>query len=164
MNIIVDGPDGSGKSTVVDFLCNEFNLLRHHLVKLKPNETVEDFYKKFIVNLKLSDNNIFDRCYFSNIVYSRVFKDSKIVSEEIQKEILERTNFVIFCLPSYDKYIEHFNSLRESRFELYSNMVPVYEEFKELSKTLKNSDKYIEYNMFTDSLDYLKSKIRSRVC
>lgn len=159
MNIIVDGPDGSGKSTLVDFLSEKFNLRKQHLVRLNPGETVEDFYEKFVLNLKNSDNNIFDRCYFSNIVYSTVFNDSMVVSEKLQEKIFNSIDFVIFCLPTYNKYIKNFNSLRENRFELYSNMAPVYKGFKELSNVLKKSEKYIEYNMFEDKIEDIGNKI-----
>ena len=128
MNILIEGPDGCGKSTFIKALQKEFkNHTIWHLTKTTPDVTEgPSFYRD-------KKNCIFDRGILSTYVYSKIFKDTKIPSQRDIKSILNKMDAVVFCLPfSKPLYLRHFQNLKNTREEEYSNMSDVFDEFTEL--------------------------------
>jgi thymidylate kinase len=68
MRIIVDGPDGAGKTTVVEQLADHYECDIIHMTE-KGSKAIKDYVAK--ANL---DNIVSDRSFLSEDVYSRVFK------------------------------------------------------------------------------------------
>ena len=128
MNILVEGPDGCGKSTLIKKILKEFkDLTLWHLTNKTP-DTIEGikFYDDKV-------NCIFDRGILSTYVYSKVFGDTKIPPKEDIQYVLNKMNVIIFCLPSNKQnYLKHFEKIKSYRKEEYTNMSLVYDEFQKL--------------------------------
>ena len=125
MNILVEGPDGCGKSTLIKKIHKDFkDHTIWHLTNKTPDVTEGiKFYEDKI-------NCIFDRGIISTYVYSKVFKDTKAPSLEEVKYVLSKMDVIIFCLPiDKQSYLKHFEKLKSYRKEEYSVMEQVYEEF-----------------------------------
>ncbi|GLO66224.1 nucleoside/nucleotide kinase family protein [Oceanobacillus kimchii] len=90
INIIIEGIDGSGKTTAI-------NLLQEFLEK--PIVKGSDFshaaqgntylYNKFFKLTEL-DNTIFDRSHISNLVYASIYKNYAILNDEQVSKIETR--------------------------------------------------------------------------
>lgn len=79
MRIIVDGPDGAGKTTVVEQLADHYGCDIIHMTE-KGSKALEDYLAKAHL-----DNIVSDRSFLSEVVYSSVFKrKSKITIDHIR--------------------------------------------------------------------------------
>lgn len=67
MKIIVEGPDGVGKSTLVNYIANKYNLSIYH----SSSETKNDL--EYHEDLISKDNVILDRANLGEIVYPLVY-------------------------------------------------------------------------------------------
>lgn len=106
MILLIDGPDGTGKTTI----CNELaSLLKIPLVKM-PNmkqyfengmtEEFSKFFNEILVQFKTTDF-ILDRGYTSSLVYSKVFSRHFDMSyiDEIEAELKPQ----VFILTATDE-------------------------------------------------------------
>lgn len=144
--ILVEGPDCSGKTTICNSIVDNFNFKCLHLSKLKDNQSVDEFYINFIDNLKIQKQNnmniVLDRAYISNIIYSTVFKQDETISRYLMDELKKLIDIIILCIPDKDKYITHFNNIKNQRFELYDNMNDIYDLYYDLYYNSSSKLKY----------------------
>lgn len=68
MRIIIDGPDGAGKTTVVEQLADHYGCDIIHMTE-KGSKAIGDYLAKAHL-----DNIVSDRSFLSEVVYSSVFK------------------------------------------------------------------------------------------
>lgn len=100
--IILEGPDGAGKTTLADKLAKHFGLPVMHLTGIKDQD-------KLARQFRVADNVvevILDRFVVSNIAYSRIFNATRLPDKALDgmfRYTLERNNcdLNIFCLPGY---------------------------------------------------------------
>ena len=171
---IVEGPDGSGKSTLCDCLSKLYSLPIIHLTYFEKQEDMDKQYERVyqiihsLINHSAETGIIFDRFVSSNRVYSQVYKNSKISPwlSKIEELILSIASYYditfINCLPA-DKqnYLNRYKDLASIRDELYKEedeikkMAKVYDSYKEEFATER-----MTYRSFIKSLDYdyLKSQ------
>jgi len=92
-NIIVEGADQQGKSTVCDMLHGLLNWPVEHFNLTIPKEF--DFHGSYI----LPENSISDRSYLSEIVYSSIRGcESRVVKKELLEERMKcRCTLLILC-------------------------------------------------------------------
>lgn len=169
---IVEGPDGTGKTTMCNILSKLHNIPIVHLTYFEKQVDMEQQYKRvFQLIYSLGTENtengiIFDRFTASNRVYSQVYQNSKesFWLNKIEQLIATICNIIdvtfINCLPTdRQDYLNHYKDIASNRDELYGDdtekMGKVYDVYKAVfeveKRTLYNSDiKWIDY-------DYLKS-------
>lgn len=142
MKILVEGPDASGKSTLVEILKTELQLPVIHLTNETPDVTEGiKFYQSL-------GDCILDRGILSTYVYSKVFKDTRMPSLEEVEDILNLIDYVVLCLPfDYAKYENHFLKVSKERKELYNTMKEIYNEFLKLKYILRK--KFYVYDIFS---------------
>lgn len=75
MRIIIEGCDGTGKTTLVDGLAKEFNLGKIHISNKDPNDL--DFYYQFL----RKDDVIFDRNLIGEMIYPKIFNRPQKLKE-----------------------------------------------------------------------------------
>lgn len=95
--IIVEGPDCSGKSTLVERLKNTLRWDSKYLRHAKGNQ-----FFRYLQQYSLGKSTVFDRAHFSEVVYSRMWRGGSPFSKR-EKQILDDIctlhGLVIFCLP-----------------------------------------------------------------
>lgn len=95
MNIIIEGPDATGKTTLTNKLIKKYNMKSMHL----SGDTKNDF--DFHNDLLNKNNYVYDRFFMGELVYPKIYKrDPKLNFEEALKlmnKIVENGDiFIIF--------------------------------------------------------------------
>lgn len=175
MIVIIDGPDGSGKTTLCDELKEE-GFEYYHCVRIGRFNTNVEFYDDFIKKLRVvkAENRdlVIDRCYFSNFVYSTVFKDSDILTNEQRVELQNLVDVIVVALPDKATFFEHFNKLKKMRQEEYNDVSEVYDLFEKLvedkdycrkNNLLGPSQLLIRYNFNKIPLENIKDFVDSYI-
>lgn len=133
MKIIIEGPDGVGKTTLVKKLEKEYNLASMHLTK---NDRTDFAFYSHLLNM---DNIIFDRHFISEVIYPKVFNRKYQLDREKIRELFAQaktSNFLIFILIDSPERIlarltddEHPEVVEKTKFiatsyELIATMFP----------------------------------------
>ena len=151
MLILVEGPDGTGKTSLIKSLMSravdqEKEVYERHLTsKTIGKEGAESFYKEFLRELTEAHLNtnlvyILDRAWVSNIVYTHIYEpEKKCVSKELTEALFSVTDEFYLCLPeNREAYLNNFTKLASTRAETYpENADKVYDEFAKF-KTREN--------------------------
>ena len=137
---IIEGPDGTGKSTLSEKIGNILNIPVKHFTYYKDKHQLTDQFVKGHEMLSLmEDPCIFDRYILSNIVYGIVFHDCEYVNgwllwlTTMLSGVSVRKNIhLVFCLPEKNSWIKRFEKLCKERDEMYvdiEKMSKVYDLF-----------------------------------
>lgn len=96
MNIIIEGPDGAGKSYLAKQLAEALNLQIVHFVAPTDNSSQFDMYRDFLIDAR---NTILDRAWYSDMVYGPIFRGKAEIRSNAMRE-LERgaeDTIIIYC-------------------------------------------------------------------
>lgn len=156
--IVIEGPDGTGKTTLGEKLSKAFGLEYMHLTYLEDPEALHKQFKEASDRM-LKGGVVLDRFIVSNTVYpGRTVANSMHFLNNLVDGIREGRVFYITCLPE-DKalYLKEFEKLCSSRDELYTSvdlMSEVYDGFKKQSESLEKvtgfSLRLMHYDRFSD--------------
>lgn len=148
MLIYLEGPDGSGKTTLAKELCAKGNAYYLH-----------DTYRgrhQFIYTIallrrvwklhKLGKNVVLDRSWLGDNIYSRVFRPGK-QGDWVRwaHGITERLGAItVMALPAErERYLADYNALKGERPEMYDRMQGIYQAYAEVT-----------FGLHTDADDY----------
>jgi thymidylate kinase len=145
MILLVEGPDGTGKSTLIDELVKNHNFVKQTGVPrdwFEQYENWRDFYAHCFTYFK---DIVVDRCFISELVYRIVKKDYEPnITLYAVIALLEQSNIkVIYC--NTDNAYE----FAKSRGESY---VTSQDEFNEISTRYKHLFELLE--TFTEAKIY----------
>ena len=152
--IIVEGPDCSGKSTLVDRLKNRLRWDGRSLHHKEGNQ-----FQRYLKEYALADNVVFDRSHISEEVYSQLWNRGKPFTEkekEILDNLIEYNSIIIFTLPQWEhmhqRYIDRkfeqqikLNELQHSR-SLFENTM------RRFSYLVYTSSSYAELDLLVDDI------------
>lgn len=161
MRILIEGPDGSGKSVLARTLKNCFNAEYFHNTYEADDSIFLAQNTHLLHYLETThDNVIIDRWLPSEYVYGNIFRGKSRVStvEEITNR-LHLFDYVIFCLPyDYNKYIDSFKKCCDNRDEYITKidtMTKIYYSYQGLYLQLRDifsnsQTQIIRYDYFTN--------------
>ena len=139
--LIVEGLDGSGKTTLIN------NLLNHGWQLLKPLNIDNSLQKYQLLLNKSSDKSIMDRCFISEMVYGKVLTNRTKLTEQEYYELLNlyskyNSNIVYLYAPKsillkrrnndvkdkfvLSKYYEELLNEFQKRLDQANNFLPVF--------------------------------------
>lgn len=140
MQIILEGPDGIGKSTISNYLLSIYDLDYIHNLPSDPN-TLE-FYLEQIKK----PNCIMDRSSISELIYSYIYDRDCRMEWDDQIEFLKHFNgYYIIC------YASNFEDLK-TRFEARGDTDLVKKHIQELNAVYKVTAKTLS-KMFNNVYD-----------
>jgi len=133
MNICIEGPDNSGKSTLVKELAYIYNRQVRHATKPESDEHAWYSFEDEIID---SGKLILDRSQaMSGIVYDTVVRKQMPYFGREHLEKLAECTLLIVCLPP--KEIVLADNGREQMDGVVSNHEALYDAYYELTKTGK---------------------------
>ena len=101
MIIIIEGPDGSGKSTLAAQLSRQTGYTVVHRSSPKSEEEKEQMLQMYKQAIREGKNVIFDRCWYSEMVYGPVMRDDHVISYpqmyELERMLAKKGCIVIYC-------------------------------------------------------------------
>lgn len=155
--IILDGPDGCGKTTLAKHLEEKYGAYYMHLTwSEKLNERMFDYMAEALLHAERIAKNklvVIDRHMLSELVYATVYRDGSVLKPHEQNMLWNNINIrlrarTIVCLPNQHpiEIVAHFNGLKEQRQEMYSNIHEVIVAYMQLWDGVER----IEYSVFKD--------------
>lgn len=97
INILVEGPDCSGKSTLQNLLKNKLKWDSISLHHKKGNQ-----FNRYLRAYANYSKTIIDRGHISEMVYSELWRDGNSINKkerDLLKNLIELNTLVIFCCP-----------------------------------------------------------------
>lgn len=80
MIIIIEGPDGAGKTTLANQLSRQTKYDIVHRSQPKTDDEKKHMMSEYVAAIKSSKNTILDRCWYSEMVYGPIMRDASVIS------------------------------------------------------------------------------------
>ena len=142
---ILEGPDGSGKTTLGHKLADTYGIEYTHLTYYEDENDMRTQFYDVIRRMNTNKKGfVVDRFILSNIIYGIVFHNCKFVDgwkmflDALCRDCIKGKEIII-CLPQdKEAYLEHFKKMTEERKEMYcsvedmSKIYDLYELFYEM--------------------------------
>ena len=153
MIIIIEGPDGSGKTTLAEKLSRQTKYPILHRTQPKTDEEKKLMMGEYLQTIRSGKNMIFDRCWYSEMAYGPVMRDASVISYpemyELEEQLAKCGAIIIYatgpkaalwqrCQKRGEDYItsrDNFNAICENFDKIMSvpHHIPVVRyEYKDL--------------------------------
>ena len=90
MIIIIEGPDGSGKTTLAEKLSKQTKYPIIHMSKPETAEELKLMKGEYLQTIRSGKNMIFDRCWYSEMVYGPIMREGSAISYQDMYELEEQ--------------------------------------------------------------------------
>lgn len=173
MIIILEGPDGGGKTTLAETLRSRLqNNQMTHVVKHGPYKgvTSEDlckiYFRSMTQALTYDDNVIMDRSWLSEPVYGYVYRNGVNRIDMPRWRMLERVALsrgadVVQCQPDFEVCANTFISRREDEYlDTIGQLKAVYDEYEQLQQ--HTCIPVIHYDYTRDALSELLEQLHNK--
>lgn len=170
MIIILEGPDGGGKTTLSETLRSRLqNDRMTHVVKHGPYKGVKSedlckiFFRSMSQALTYNDNVIMDRSWLSEPVYGQVYRKGENRVDMPRRRMLERVALargavVVHCQPDFEVCAKTFMSrLDDEYLDTLGQLKEVYDAYEQLGQ--HTSLPVINYDYTSDTLSDLFAKL-----
>ena len=100
MIIILEGPDGGGKTTLAQQLAKQTGYPIIHRSQPKTEEEKKLMMGEYLQAIA-TNNAIFDRCWYSEMAYGPVMRDSSVIGYpamyELERKLARKGAIIIHC-------------------------------------------------------------------
>jgi thymidylate kinase len=157
--LVLDGPDGSGKTTLAMKLCASMGAKYIHLTFRWKNAMFNYHTAAIELALKYAEKQpvVIDRWWPSELIYANVFRHGSNIKHSgrfLDRVALKHGLTYVFCNPSNEaKYFSRFKELEATGREMYTSMEGVYQGYQELYKKLGSRLDCVHYDIDTDGKD-----------
>ncbi len=141
--IVLDGPDGVGKTTLSKELCQTLGAQYVHLTYRWPARMFDYHTAALFYVLRQAEKHpvVLDRWWPSEIAYANVYRGGTkwpLAKRLFEKAALLHGFTYVFCYPNdRQAYLEHYERLKGERAEMYiDKMGLVLDQFIEISALL----------------------------
>lgn len=138
MIIILEGPDGVGKTTLAKHMCEKLDATYLHLSYRWPQHMFEYHTAAIRWAIRKSRKKpvIIDRWWPSEALYAAEYRGGSKWSQMgriMDRVAMKHGAVYVYCLPSdLVEYEKHFAKLKEERAEMYDNTVGVAKRYLDL--------------------------------
>lgn len=133
MIIILEGPDGAGKSTLAKQLAEAFQLRIHHEGPPPKDVNVLQHYGR-ILDAARGQNVVFDRLYVGERVYGPVVRGEDRLGDDGYKRMRQLSWAVgaleVLCLPAFETCLQNWKDRKGELFADPAKLRQVYEGYR----------------------------------
>lgn len=154
---VVEGPDGSGKTTLCQELVRQTGARYYHLTYRFKDRMNLYHAAALELALRWSDERpvILDRWWPSEIIYADVYRGGsrwRSWSRFLDRVTTHHGFTYVFCIPSdEEKYSARYRDLQASRTEMYEHsMEKVRRKYVEMFSRRGSRDDWVLYDLDTD--------------
>ena len=101
MIFIIEGPDGSGKTTLAEKLSRQTGYPVVHRSQPKSEEEKLRMLDEYVEAINTGRNVIFDRCWYSEMAYGPVMRDKSIITYPemylLEEKLAKHGALIIYC-------------------------------------------------------------------
>ena len=143
MIVIVEGPDGAGKTTLIDQLeQGSRDAIYHHFGAPANDEEAFNYYKKYaeaINNCRPEALNIFDRSWYSDMVYGPVMRGRHEMTQEhadmlAAMVVANSGGMVIYCTAPVKNLWARCRARGEEYVTEYEQLKAIAERYADVMK------------------------------
>ncbi len=134
--IILEGPDGGGKTTLGKILSSKLEVpVDNHGPYKGEVQIWKHYFDSMLPAYSGERNVILDRCWLAEGPYGQVYRGGLNRIERWQQRILEHvavncSAVVIYCLPPYRECLRAWSSGREEMLETEAQLCEVYDLYQ----------------------------------
>jgi thymidylate kinase len=173
MIIILEGPDGAGKSTLSETLRQHLQKSKMtHVVKhgpylnISPEELCRIYFRSMSNALTYDDHVILDRSWLSEPIYGNIYRKGINRLDVPRRRMLERTALargavVIQCQPDFEVCKQSFMLREKDEYlDTIKQLSQVYAEYESLGQTTALPIMHYDYTV--DSIEDLLAKLKTK--
>lgn len=101
MIIIIEGPDGAGKTTLANQLRDQTGYMILHRSQPKNEEDKKRMMDEYLQVIKSNKNVILDRSWYSEMVYGPVMRDDSVITYpqmyDLERALARNGALIIYC-------------------------------------------------------------------
>jgi hypothetical protein len=158
MIIIVEGIDGSGKSTLTETLALRLSCQTHHEGPPPKEGSVLDHYGHLLQDARSKQHVVFDRLALGERIYGPVMRNEDRLGADgwriFQRLVMASGARQVLCQPKYETCLANWSSGRPEYISRVTQFKDVYDRYLEMSVPGQ-----IVYDYERDSLDDLIAKL-----
>ena len=136
MILIIEGPDGSGKTTLANQLSKQTGYPVIHRVQPKNDEDKQRMLDEYMDILQSGKNAIFDRSWYSEMVYGPIMRDTSVITYPhmytLETLLAKRGGMIIYCTDKPETLWRRATRRGEDYITEYGTFVDICEAFDEL--------------------------------
>ena len=167
--IILDGPDGTGKTTLAEFLVKKHDAVYMHLTYRWKDKMFEYHTAALHKAVKLSTTRlvVIDRLWPSEVCYANAYRGGSkwpTMWRMMDRVINKVAGLYVICLPHDTReYVEDFQRLKASREEMFSDILPVAIEYHKLWDRMKDWPHAIRYDRFKEVVSSFAERLTDQL-
>ena len=143
--VIIEGPDKAGKSTLIEAMVNTQDWCKANVIHFSAPSKNFDFNGIYRIHLESDVDQIFDRCFISELIYSYVLgRKTRLRNVNSLMKSLIENNVVVCIMVAAD----------EEQKELLLNRVATSKEDSNLGEYIIDlNDRYVEVAKYLKSIN-----------
>lgn len=133
--IILEGPDGCGKTTLANMLIKDYGFRSQHVSRPEKGEDVFKTYSNHLLRALRGDQPVvFDRLYLGERIYGPIMRGHDLLGEEgqrlIERIVRARDVKTILCLTDYDSAVERWKIRGDDYILREDSFSQVYDRYQ----------------------------------
>lgn len=135
MILLIDGPDGSGKSYLAKHLAEQTGYKLVHMSYPKTEEEKQTMAADYMRELSKGKNLIFDRCWYSELVYGPIMRGGSAISYpamySLEKAAAKSGALIIYCTGDKEQLWKRCNKRGEDyivEYDIFVRICAAYDE------------------------------------
>lgn len=150
MRVILEGPDGAGKTTLAQDLVNHIPFLQIHHEGVPERRDLLQYYAALLIE---KDDHVFDRLHVGELVYGPIVRGQEFLGGQLGLRLMKRLIValdarVIYCLPEYEVAELNWRVKHSEKIEYVANVElygRIYDRYAILS-LMDDTTKHLVYN------------------
>lgn len=138
MIIIIEGPDGSGKTMLAEKLSKQTKYPIIHRSQPKNEEEKKRMMGEYLQLVRSSKNVILDRCWYSEMAYGPVMRDASVLSYpqmyELEEQLAKTGAIIIYATGSKTALWQRCQRRGEDYITSRDNFNAICDNFDDIMK------------------------------